>query len=210
MACTARQRKASCCAGQSDGARGQARLLPRAACIDKSSVIGSHGRWRKFWRFDEFGQQFLADSRSEERSLTTYAIPASLAGLGMESLLRIICVPYINPAGKPPLHTLRSTFATDVWFNLYQTREFARRRSSVARTGFGTPGTQMLHVKNRTAGRLTPKERRQLLLWGSLLILAMLCLMYLIAPSGNPPQKPVPAQQETGNANSTKPASPGL
>jgi hypothetical protein len=64
--------------------------------------------------------------------------------------------------------------------------------------------------KNRNANfRLTSRERRQLLLWGSVLILAMLCLIYLITPSGNPPQKPVPAPQETGNSNSTKPA-PGL
>src|SRR5262245_55361264 len=82
----------------------------------------------------------------------------------------------------------------------------------------GTPGRSnrirdsrdpMLYVKNRTAGRLTPKERRQLLLWGTVLLLAMLCLIYLITPSGNPPQKPAPAQQETGNSNSTKPTSPG-
>jgi len=68
----------------------------------------------------------------------------------------------------------------------------------------------MLNVKNRKAGSLTPKERRQLLLWGSVLILAMLCLIYLLTPSGNPPQKPVPAQQETENSKSTKPAPPGL
>jgi hypothetical protein len=32
----------------------------------------------------------------------------------------------------------------------------------------------MVNVKNRNAGSLTPKERRQLLFWGSILLIAML------------------------------------
>jgi hypothetical protein len=69
----------------------------------------------------------------------------------------------------------------------------------------------MVIEKNRNANfRLSSKERKQLLFWGSILILAMLCLIYLITPSGNSPQQPVPTQQETGNTSSNKPASPGL
>src|SRR5262249_12283115 len=99
---------------------------------------------------------------------------------------------YINPPGKPPLHTLRRHIYSRCVFRIRDSRN------------------PMLYVKNRTAGRLTPKERRQLLFWGSVLILAMLCLMYLIIPSANTPQKPAPAQQQTGKSNSAKPAPPGL
>ena len=62
-------------------------------------------------------------------------------------------------------------------------------------------GTQMVNERNRSAiAGLSPKERRQLLLWGSILLIAMLGLIYLITPRGNPEQKPEPARQQTRHA----------
>jgi hypothetical protein len=66
----------------------------------------------------------------------------------------------------------------------------------------------MANGKNRSAGTsLSPKERRQLLFWGSILLIAMLGLIYLITPSSNPPQKSTPAKRQTGHANRSAPAS---
>jgi hypothetical protein len=66
----------------------------------------------------------------------------------------------------------------------------------------------MVVEKNRNANfHLSSRERKQLLLWGSILIVAMLGLIYLITPSGNPPEQPAPEQQQTRNANHGKPVS---
>jgi hypothetical protein len=44
----------------------------------------------------------------------------------------------------------------------------------------------MVLDKNRKANfRLSARERKQFLFWGSIFILAMICLMYLITPSTN-------------------------
>ena len=65
--------------------------------------------------------------------------------------------------------------------------------------------------KNRNASfHLSPRERKQLLLWGSILIAAMLGLIYLITPSGNPAQQPAPEQQQSENADHGKPVSARL
>jgi hypothetical protein len=46
--------------------------------------------------------------------------------------------------------------------------------------------TRMVLDKNRKANfRLSARERKQFLFWGSIFILAMICLMYLITPSTN-------------------------
>lgn len=59
----------------------------------------------------------------------------------------------------------------------------------------------MVIEKKRTL-RLSSKERKQLLLWGSILILAMLGLIYLITPAGAGPSAP---KQQTSEANRAKP-----
>jgi hypothetical protein len=59
----------------------------------------------------------------------------------------------------------------------------------------------MVIDKNRSAKyRLSSKERKQLLLWGSILILAMIGLIYLITPSANPTQQPDAGQKQNGAA----------
>jgi hypothetical protein len=69
----------------------------------------------------------------------------------------------------------------------------------------------MVNAKNRNAaGSLSPKERRQLLFWGSILLIAMLGLIYLITPSGNPQEKSSPAKRQTGHAAKTASASLSL
>jgi len=69
----------------------------------------------------------------------------------------------------------------------------------------------MVTAKNRNgAGSLSSKERRQLLFWGSILLIAMLGLIYLITPSGNPPEKSSPAKRQTGHAGKTASASLSL
>jgi hypothetical protein len=85
-----------------------------------------------------------------------------------------------------------------------------RLSSSRSEDGSWIDNPMVIEKNRNTNFRLSSKERKQLLLWGSILVLAMLCLIYLITPSDNSPQKPVPTQQETGNTNRNKPASPGL
>ena len=69
----------------------------------------------------------------------------------------------------------------------------------------------MVNPKNRSAAAsLSPKERRQLLFWGSILLIAMLGLIYLITPSGSPPQKSSPAKRQTGHAAETASAALSL
>ena len=59
----------------------------------------------------------------------------------------------------------------------------------------------MVIEKKRTF-RLNSKERKQLLLWGSILILAMLGLIYLITPAGAGSVTP---KQQTREVNQPKP-----
>jgi hypothetical protein len=59
----------------------------------------------------------------------------------------------------------------------------------------------MVIEKKRTF-RLSSRERKQLLLWGSILILAMLGLIYLITPASA--GAPIPKQQ-TKEADQAKP-----
>jgi hypothetical protein len=69
----------------------------------------------------------------------------------------------------------------------------------------------MVTAKNRNgASSLSPKERRQLLFWGSILLIAMLGLIYLITPSGSPPQKSSPTKRQTGHAGKAASASLSL
>jgi len=61
--------------------------------------------------------------------------------------------------------------------------------------------TQMVVNKSRNANfRLSAKERKQLLLWGTLLILAMICLIYLITPADSQPQ-PATGGKQTGTVH---------
>jgi hypothetical protein len=60
--------------------------------------------------------------------------------------------------------------------------------------------------RNATAS-LSSKERRQLLFWGSILLLAMLVLIYLITPSGSPAEKSAPAKTQAGYAGQAASAS---
>jgi len=68
--------------------------------------------------------------------------------------------------------------------------------------------TQMVVNKNRNANfRLNAKERKQLLIWGSILILAMICLIYLITPAPNSQQPPATGGKQTGTAHWNSPVS---
>ena len=57
-------------------------------------------------------------------------------------------------------------------------------------------------IEKKQTFRFSSRERKQLLLWGSILILAMLGLIYLITPAGAGPSTP---KQQTREAGHEKP-----
>ena len=57
-------------------------------------------------------------------------------------------------------------------------------------------------IEKKRNFRLSSRELKQLLLWGSILILAMLGLIYLITPAGAGPSTP---KQQTREAGHEKP-----